>query len=49
MNDNKPTSPGTSGYPEDKPRRNDGQDMPDEHTPHEPQNKPTRNPKPSGS
>jgi hypothetical protein len=48
MNERKPTPPGTSGYPEPQPRRNDGKTMPDEHTPHEHQNNPSQKPKPSG-
>jgi hypothetical protein len=48
MKERKPTSPGTSGYPEPQPRRNDGKDMPGPKTPHEHQNDPARKPKPSG-
>jgi hypothetical protein len=48
MKERKPTSPGTSGYPEPQPRRNDKKDMPGPKTPHEHQNDPARKPKPSG-
>lgn len=47
MSEHKPSAPGTSGYPEDQPRRNDKRDMPEPHTPHEHQNAPERKPKPS--
>jgi hypothetical protein len=36
----RPVAPGTAGYPEEQPTPNDDRDMPDENTPHEPQNKP---------
>ena len=48
MKERKPTSPGTSGYPEPQPRRNDKKDMPGPKTPHEHQNDPARKPKHSG-
>lgn len=41
-------SPGTKGYAEHQPRRNDEREMPDEHTPHEHQNRPLQKPRPSG-
>lgn len=44
----KSTSPGTKGYAEQQPRRNDKREMPDEHTPHEHQNRPHQTPRPSG-
>lgn len=37
--------PGTSGYPEPQPVHKDGKSMPDERTPHEPQNVPRRKPR----
>jgi hypothetical protein len=46
-NEPKSTPPGTRGYPEDTPRRNDKHHMPDEHTPHEHQNRPEQKPAPS--
>jgi hypothetical protein len=36
--------PGTSGYPEPQPTPKKRQSMPDEKTPHEPQNTPTKKP-----
>lgn len=36
----RPVAPGTAGYPEEQPTPNDDRDMPDEKTPHEPQNEP---------
>lgn len=39
--------PGTSGYPEPQPTPSKGKTMPDEHTPHEPQNNPRQKPKSS--
>ncbi len=45
--EHKPTSPGTRGYPEDTPRRNDRHDLPDEGTLHEHQNRPEQKPAPS--
>ncbi|HEY9511138.1 MAG TPA: hypothetical protein VIQ48_01050 [Rhodanobacter sp.] len=48
MSEHKPTPPGTRGYPEPQPQRNDKRDMPDRHTPHEHQNNPERKPNPSG-
>jgi len=45
--DKKSSSPGTKGYAEQQPRRNDAHEMPDEHTPHEHQNKPEQKPRPS--
>lgn len=39
--------PGTSGYPEPQPMPRKGKAMPDEHSPHEHQNNPTQEPKPS--
>jgi hypothetical protein len=39
--------PGTSGYPEPQPTPSKGKSMPDEHTPHEPQNNPRQKPKSS--
>lgn len=43
----KSSSPGTRGYAEQQPRRNDEHEMPDEHTPHEHQNNPRQKPRPS--
>lgn len=43
----KSSSPGTKGYAEQQPRRNDKREMPDKHTPHEHQNKPEQEPRPS--
>jgi len=43
----KSASPGTKGYAEQQPRRNDRREMPDERTPHEHQNRPRQNPRPS--
>lgn len=40
----RPLAPGTAGYPEEQPTPNDDRDMPDEKTPHEPQNKPEQPP-----
>ncbi|WP_199099112.1 hypothetical protein [Dyella sp. ASV21] len=47
--DHKPRRPpGTSGYPEPQPTPSKpGTDMPDEKTPREPQNVPSKKPKPS--
>lgn len=39
--------PGTSGYPEPQPTPSKGGTMPNEHTPHEPQNNPEQKPKSS--
>ena len=39
--------PGTSGYPEPQPTPSKGGTMPNEHTPHEPQNNPRQKPKSS--
>jgi hypothetical protein len=44
MKDQRPTAPGTKGYPEQQPTPNDGNDMPDAETPHEPQNNPQQKP-----
>jgi len=48
MKERKPASPGTSGYAEPQPRRNDKKTTPGPQTPHEPQNNPSQKPKPSG-
>ena len=45
--EHKPTAPGTRGYPEDTPRRNDRHDLPNESTPHEHQIRPEQKPAPS--